>query len=389
MAEFASWLRSNVSGVPVQDVSTAVCATPPSLENGLLVQVPESDLLCGDATGDLPADEPAAPSALFPSALGPGASLGSIAPAHRAGHLPVSTAKINLSSIFFDGFRIALDWSVETTAIPYTCDALFVYEEVGVHEVLVESNPVHCNSSESNNPGTINLALPSLDLQQGHKYRYCLVLYVATSSPDSDELELALGCSDAIALIPSAVAPKASRLEKLEANITSERTVAVESYVQWPGQDCILSVAVYASGAAVAQQSTNCSSPKIIFANLPPGPYQVCGDLSLADSLPSPRGGRCVTVRDASSSSSLMESRLLNAALAAGSVLMSTCLLALLAIFARRVLVIRRAKTMPEILNCSHSLSGPSQVFLHGMAPRHSEPRCPPRYVKLQATTKL
>ncbi|KAF4531492.1 hypothetical protein B566_EDAN004088 [Ephemera danica] len=387
LAGFATWLRSNVSGLPIQDVATAVCATPPSLENGLLVQVPENELVCGDIAGDLPADEPVAPSALFPPALVPGASLGAIAPAHRPGSMPVSGAKLNLTSFFFDGFRIALDWSVDSSAIPYTCDALFVYEEVGNHELLVESNPVHCNSTESNDPNTINIALPSVDLQQGHKYRYCLVLFVGSGAA-SDELALALGCSDAIGLIPSTVAPRSPRLERLEANITSERTVAVESYVEWPDSDCSLSVAVYAGGSAVAQQSTNCSSPRIIFASLPPGPYQVCGALSMASTLPSPRGGRCVTVRDASASASLMESRILSGILAAGSVLMSTCLLAVIALLARRVLINRRAKTIPEMLS-SHPLSGPSQVFLHSMTPRHSEPKCPPRYVKLHATTKL
>lgn len=49
LLEFASWL-ANSSRVGEADKLSAVCATPPALENGILTQVSPGSLLCGDPT---------------------------------------------------------------------------------------------------------------------------------------------------------------------------------------------------------------------------------------------------------------------------------------------------------------------------------------------------
>jgi len=47
LMEFASWL-GNRSNLPAADRRTAVCATPPALENALLTDMTAADLRCGD-----------------------------------------------------------------------------------------------------------------------------------------------------------------------------------------------------------------------------------------------------------------------------------------------------------------------------------------------------
>lgn len=58
LLEFAGWL-SNVSSLPAADRRTAVCATPPALENALLSDIAANELRCGE-------DLDLAPSATVP-----------------------------------------------------------------------------------------------------------------------------------------------------------------------------------------------------------------------------------------------------------------------------------------------------------------------------------
>ena len=48
LLEFANWLSN--SSLNEEDKSSAVCATPPALENGILTQVSPGNLLCGEPT---------------------------------------------------------------------------------------------------------------------------------------------------------------------------------------------------------------------------------------------------------------------------------------------------------------------------------------------------
>ncbi|KAJ9599856.1 hypothetical protein L9F63_009896 [Diploptera punctata] len=180
LAEFAEWL-TNSSQLPASDRATAVCATPPSLENGLLIEVSPRELLCGEdeeETGPAPPQGPLAPQ------------------------VPVSGKQVTLRLFEYDGYTITLLWNVEASAAPYACDALFVYEEVGAHEVLLESNPIRCNSSQLADPRALTVTLPSADLLIGHRYRYCVVLLEGGGTM-SDEMALVLGCSDIIPLVPT------------------------------------------------------------------------------------------------------------------------------------------------------------------------------------------
>lgn len=355
LSEFAEWL-TNSSQLPASDRTTAVCATPPSLENGLLAEVSPHELLCGEdeeETGPAPPQGPLAPQ------------------------VPVSGKQVTLHIFQYDGFSVTLLWNVEASAAPYACDALFVYEEVGAHEVLLESNPVRCNSSQLADPRALTLTLSSAGLLLGHRYRYCVVL-LEGGGATSDEMALVLGCSDIIPLVPTAQ-PQSQPLPEftltthiaaLHANVSSPGTllIMVQLWEQpLPDAHCLLTVAVFKSSSPIAQQHLNCSNPKTVIKDLPVGPYRVC---ATTGDFPStgPRA-RCITVQQSISSQDLGG---LNIAIATGFVTLSTILLLGLFLATRRLF--QRPKLLPT-----------HQCFLAG--PQDEEQHS--RYVKLHATTKL
>nr|CAI5841348.1 unnamed protein product [Callosobruchus analis] len=142
LSDFAAWL--NNSTLTNEDKSTAICTTPPSLENGLLIEVSPESLECGEDEQD--------------SLMPPLAAQSSF------------KARINLNEFQYDGSNIKLQWGVEDETTPYTCDAIFVYEEEGQNEVLVETNPLKCNSSELVDPKVLNVTVPNIsDLQELHR----------------------------------------------------------------------------------------------------------------------------------------------------------------------------------------------------------------------------
>ncbi|KAG8232053.1 hypothetical protein J437_LFUL012004 [Ladona fulva] len=371
MLEFADWLV-NGSMLSPADQATAVCATPPSLENGLLVEVPPGELLCG-------ADEDAMEQNLGPAAAGLASLPNDEDPASSPPLPPVSSARLKLHRFQYDGFRIALEWAVEETAAPYACDALYVYEEVGAHEVLLESSPLHCNSSALRDATRLAVALPSVDLQPGHKYRYCVVLLESgdpRKGEAADEVSLVLGCSEVIPLVPTTepvLSPPAAipppdpdrLIDTFDANATTSGSVSVFARVSPDGEkgNCELTVAVFVEGIMVAQRRLECPAGRASFAGLPAGPYRVCAGLG-TDVTPR---GRCVTVRAAPGTG---DNAVENLALAIGLIVLTGVLLTLLYVITRHL--IHRPKCQ-------------GQYFMSGTR----EDQQHPRYVKLQATTKV
>lgn len=256
LIDFAIWL-SNSTSISKEDKSTAVCTTPPSLENGLLIEVPESDLLCGE-------EEPQEPL---------------MAPAVD----PVAKSQVTLQNFRYDGMTVSLQWKVDPNAVPYTCDAIFVYEEEGANEVLLESNPLKCNSSELKEPLELNVTVPGVaDLQYAHRYRYCVVLL---ESNKSDELSLVLGCSDVIPLIPNVkLNPRKEpkeippRITSVQANLTTYGKLSLQVGL-YPSKECMLNIAVLQQGTLLSQTRINCSEPRYVFVGLHNGPYRVCANV--------------------------------------------------------------------------------------------------------------
>lgn len=167
LLEFANWLSN--STLDEEDKLSAVCATPPSLENGILTQVSPGNLLCGEPTSSIITKS------------------------------PLSGTQLTLREFHYsEKSGINLLWNVEPCSERYTCDTLIVYETVGETEIQTDSNPLHCDSRLMRDPCSLAVTIPSsLHLQPGHKYRYCVALLIPSGY---DDVLLGLGCSDVIVL---------------------------------------------------------------------------------------------------------------------------------------------------------------------------------------------
>lgn len=349
LSHFASWLR-NATELPDADKATAVCVTPPSLENGLVQELSAGELVCGgQEESPLPPEGPLATP------------------------MPVSGTRVVLRGFQYDGSKVSLLWSVEASAMTYSCDALFVYEELGVHEVLLESNPLKCDSSQLVDPRTLSLALPATDLQPGHRYRYCVVLL---EGGGSDESALVLGCSEVIPLLLNAKSraqplpgtTSRTHIASLDANLTELGALSVTAHL-WTDQfdpSCMLTFTVFAAGSLVAQRHLNCSLPWAVIHGLPQGPYQVCA--TLGDFPPTEPKTRCLTV----SQPRVPQNNTLNLVLSSVLFFLSTLLV--IAIYHAIRKIFKRPKTLRN-----------HQCFL----PVNQTEEQHARYIKLQATTKL
>ncbi|XP_020278491.1 slit homolog 2 protein-like isoform X2 [Pseudomyrmex gracilis] len=283
LLEFANWLAN--SSLMEEDKSSAVCATPPALENGILTQVPSGSLLCGEPTPSLVSQ---------PSLAG---------------------AQLSLKEFHYDqSTGVNLLWHVEQCTERYTCDSLIVYETIGDSEVQTESSPLHCDSQMMRDPCTLPVAVStaSLHLELGHKYRYCVVLLIPTVY---DDVSLGLGCSDVIALketqrqdpsyVPdadsqlphetSAQAPidAYSQITGVHVNVSDNGYLHVnvilsgmkETTVVSSPTVCHLSVVVFDAISTIHRQRLNCNSSTFVTdveVSLP-GYYKVCASLNELD----------------------------------------------------------------------------------------------------------
>ncbi|XP_050519780.1 leucine-rich repeat-containing protein let-4-like isoform X2 [Daktulosphaira vitifoliae] len=261
---FASWLSNHSSVYTASD--TAVCATPPTLENGLLKDLPISKLVCG---GEDNVPPPEGPLAMLQS---------------------YSSMKISLRSYQFDGSRISLGWLVTAPVVSYYCKALILYEHVDNHEVLLDSKPVRCNSSQLPDAKSLTLSLVASDLQPTHFYRYCLVL-VDSFTEDSDEAAMVVGCSENISLISKTNQVQHTTNFLPNTNIHNITTsfispsslfAAVHVILQSSHSDpaCTITLSVYSLTKPLAQHRLNCTTPWTTVTELPiEKSYQVCASI--------------------------------------------------------------------------------------------------------------
>ncbi|CAH1101496.1 unnamed protein product [Psylliodes chrysocephalus] len=341
LSEFAQWLTN--SSLSKEDKSTAVCTTPPHLENGLLIEMPTYNLICGDEDDTIVA--------------------------------PLSSpfkARINLKDFDYDGDEIKLSWSIEDDFTSYTCDAIFIYEEEGPNEVLVESNPVKCNSSELVDPKTLYVTIPDVvQLQQDHSYRYCIVLLEAIQA---DDVSLILGCSDILPLIknvkiqPSTInyVVKTPKIISVLANLTSSGVLSIDVNV-YPIANCELNVAILEQSALLSQRTINCSNPKYSFLGLNTGPYRVCANVVSSSPSIDINKSKCVTVFRAAASG------FTNLDVAFVSIFLVLCVMVIGLVWGVKKILMR-----PKMQT--------HQCFLPPDCDDHVQHN---RYVKLQATTKL
>lgn len=274
LVDFLVWFNNATS----IDRHTAVCATPPHLENALLMEISPKELKCEEDDS-----EPVPPA-------GPVVA-------------QISGDHVALRAFHFDGKTIALLWKIDSKADPFTCDALFVYEDVSSREVLLSSTPIKCNSSQLVDPSTLLVRLPVGNLLLDHNYRYCVVLL--QGEKHTDEMQLVLGCSEYVTLtvtnqsiIQPPRLPSSVRIVSLDANLSSSTlSVSVRLY-QKKSSDlrCHVTVTIFMANSLLAQHHLNCSDPFISIEGLPGGLYHVCA--TLGNYPPSETRVQCVTVQE-------------------------------------------------------------------------------------------
>nr|XP_018901320.1 PREDICTED: leucine-rich repeat-containing protein let-4-like [Bemisia tabaci] len=256
LLDFAHWLAN--SSLPAPDRASAVCTTPPSLENGPLQEVPPSKLICGaleDSNEPPPPPPPPAPS------------------------------KVRLHGLQYDGQWLSLLWAVDSPTV-YSCDSLLVYE----HEALLHSQPLHCNSTLVPDSKRLLVSLPGGVLHTGRSYKFCITLQ------EAETRALVLGCSDIISLVITTQHINTQPfINTLETNLTSSGAISVAVELSsTTSEACSVGVVVSARGVAVSRRNLTCSAPWATFRGLPRGPYEVCATLRQG----SAPHVRCVTVLD-------------------------------------------------------------------------------------------
>lgn len=356
-------------------MATAICATPPSLENGALAEVAADELVCGEelSTADDEAGDEGG---------GGGGNGDEYAGAQL--QLPDSEATAALRAFRYDAAADAvwLQWSVRGAGA-YSCHSLVVYEERGAREVLLENVRLDCNSSQVGDPAALPLRLAGLGLQRGRSYRYCLLL-LRGGGARSDELLLEWGCSDAIPLAADGAAAVPApapqpELTALRADLDPDGVLtAAATLLEVPAAaPCTLTLAVFRGSARERTQRVNCSSPEAALRGLQAeggGQLRLCATVDSPLPLPqAEEDALCVPVRRQAQRADPQPQPVgagVVAALAAASA--TVVLVALLYVASRLV------------FGRTHMASA-HQYFLTGQ----QEDERPPHYVKLQATTKL
>nr|ACE75336.1 leucine-rich repeat protein [Glyptapanteles indiensis] len=282
LLDFANWLSN--SPLDEEEKNSAVCATPPALENGILVQVSPGSLLCGDPTPPLMTK------------------------------VPLAGAQLTLKEFRYDKSGVNILWNVEPCSESYTCDSLIVYEATGSSEVEIESKTLHCDARFMANPCSLSVTIPALNLQVGHKYRYCVVLLVPS---DHEDLSLGLGCSDIITLgesqiitndssvsstILPAIRQDGHRITGVHVNVSEQGflhvDISLSSYEA--NSACELFVVVFAGEVPLHRKKLNCSLAYAEMTGLIPGRYKVCAsfnDESFHGENESSGRSRCVEVQ--------------------------------------------------------------------------------------------
>lgn len=112
----------------------AICATPPQLEGAPLLQIPVESLLCDGGNSDSEFDNANVLQ-----------QLDAISRDHnRTSYVRDSSDVIVLKRLHLSSdYGMILTWSVNMQSDEFTCDAVFVYQEKNVDEILLDNSPVN------------------------------------------------------------------------------------------------------------------------------------------------------------------------------------------------------------------------------------------------------
>lgn len=259
LKEFSKWLVN--SSLPDNDKESAVCTTPPSLENGLLIKIPPNNFFCEDE------EKPE----------------------------PLYKKKINLKDYSYDGTNVKLLWSIDKDTTPYSCDAIYVYEEKGFKVVPLDTIPLKCNSTHLKNPHVLQMRVPEgIELKNYHRYVYCLALFQQGVTDD-----LILGCSDVIPLVQiqnhlEQEIAKIPKVISVQGNLTANGNLSI--YVRtFPVTNCTINLILLDQEYVLLQRELDCLNPEYNLIGLTQGPYRICANIIYHSSTEQQKA-KCITV---------------------------------------------------------------------------------------------
>ncbi|XP_032572274.1 slit homolog 3 protein [Drosophila sechellia] len=174
---FAEWLQES----QLHSSLSASCVTPPRLEGAPLLQVPVETLSC-----DMDNVEKDNANIMQ--------HLETLAKPNQTSPIKDLSEEIILHELHFStDYGLILTWLLNLSKKDYMCDAIFVYKEEHINEILIDNSPIHCESKVVNGQNTVSVIVPdSSSLEIGESYRFCLVM-IQEQKP---EAELNIGCSN-------------------------------------------------------------------------------------------------------------------------------------------------------------------------------------------------
>lgn len=327
MIGLAQWLRNTTGNQPTDNENqrSAVCATPPSLENGLLFEANVDSLTCetGSAVGGRSESK---------TSHDGDESNNFLSSQPMEDFIRLSSAQVQFVSVELEGSSLLHTvWTVDSATLPYTCDAILVYELNEEHEALLDSYPVRCHSEERPNK-QLHLTIKLSDnMRMDGQYRLCLVLF---EGGHDDEASLLPGCSHSMtwetlkqaqseeeaaeaetgrdgysldAKSPTGSATSATQITAFYANVSSPQSVSVYMRIPDAPSSCQFTVAVFEKQRLLALKQLNCSMTSFTFGQLsqerndrpsssidyPIEEYQVCATFAQQGQfLPPPDGER-------------------------------------------------------------------------------------------------
>ncbi|KAH8254440.1 hypothetical protein KR032_010132, partial [Drosophila birchii] len=174
---FAEWLQVT----QLHSSLTASCVTPPRLEGAPLLQVPVETLSC-----DMDNVEKDNANIMQ--------HLESLAKPNQTSPVKDLSEEIILHELHYSAdYGLILTWLLNLSKKDYMCDAIFVYKEENINEILIDNSPIHCESKVVNGQNTVSVIVPdSSSLEIGESYRFCLVMVQEQNHKD----DLNIGCSN-------------------------------------------------------------------------------------------------------------------------------------------------------------------------------------------------
>lgn len=251
-----------------------MCATPPALENALLYETEPSLLTCESAqlTQQQHSDEDT--------------EEGSSGSSHFLSSQPtedffrLSSAQVQFVSAELEGSSLLHTvWTVDAATLPYSCDAVLVYELSEEHEALLDSYPVRCHSEDQPNKDLRLTVKLGDNLKPDGQYRLCLVLF---EGGHDDEASLLPGCSHSMTWQTlrrihdysdevdqlDAFEASPTQITAFYANVSSSRSFSVYMRILDAAQDCQFTVVVFQSHRLLARKQLNCSATSFTFGQM-------------------------------------------------------------------------------------------------------------------------